>query len=220
MAADIDTRCCCNSLLLACAQTCAHLCHASDGAHSSLRVVCLFACLFVCLCGGWPSYRLNAYLDFVAAKARGDLMTTAQWMRKFIQGHPHYQRDSVVTDEISFDLLKRMQDISEGLLKGFSVLEGHRYTRREAQGKAQAQRERERRTDTHTQTQTHTQTHTHRHRHTRTHTHRHTDTQTHTHTCTVQFTTITPLGGHAGLPQHPCNPPPSGSLDCCWSSLT
>merc|ERR1719326_1926576 len=32
------------------------------------------------------SYRLNAYLDFVAAKARGDLMTTAQWMRKFIQG--------------------------------------------------------------------------------------------------------------------------------------
>ena len=41
-------------------------------------------------------------------------MTTASWIRQFLTSHPAYQQDSVVTDEMTFDLIKRMKEISEG----------------------------------------------------------------------------------------------------------
>ena len=42
-------------------------------------------------------------------------MTTAMWIRHFLTSHPLYKQDSVVTEEMTFDLIKRMQDISEGV---------------------------------------------------------------------------------------------------------
>ena len=45
----------------------------------------------------------------------GELMTTAAWVRQFLTSHPTYKQDSVVNEEMTFDLIKRMQEISEGV---------------------------------------------------------------------------------------------------------
>ena len=39
-------------------------------------------------------------------------MTNASWMRHFVMNHPAYKHDSVVTDEIAYDLLWKMTQIS------------------------------------------------------------------------------------------------------------
>ncbi len=39
-------------------------------------------------------------------------MTNATWMRHFVANHPAYKHDSVVTDEIAYDLLWKMKKIS------------------------------------------------------------------------------------------------------------
>ena len=41
-------------------------------------------------------------------------MTTARWIRKFVTSHPKYKHDSVVSDEITYDLVCELKDISEG----------------------------------------------------------------------------------------------------------
>ncbi len=41
-------------------------------------------------------------------------MTTAHWMREFVRNHPKYKYDSVVTEEINYDLLKACMDITNG----------------------------------------------------------------------------------------------------------
>lgn len=54
------------------------------------------------------------YLKLISMRATGELDTCATWMRKFVQTHPEYQQDSVVTQPIAFDLLSRIADISSG----------------------------------------------------------------------------------------------------------
>ncbi|CAF3157169.1 unnamed protein product [Rotaria sp. Silwood2] len=39
-------------------------------------------------------------------------MTNATWMRHFVANHPAYKHDSVVTDEIAYDLLWKMKKIA------------------------------------------------------------------------------------------------------------
>jgi glutamate--cysteine ligase catalytic subunit len=39
-------------------------------------------------------------------------MTNATWMRHFVSNHPSYKHDSVVTDEIAYDLLWKMKKIT------------------------------------------------------------------------------------------------------------
>jgi glutamate--cysteine ligase catalytic subunit len=39
-------------------------------------------------------------------------MTNATWMRHFVANHPAYKHDSVVTDEIAYDLLWKMKQIT------------------------------------------------------------------------------------------------------------
>ena len=43
-------------------------------------------------------------------------MTTAAWLRDFVTSHPDYKQDSVVTDEIAYDLVTACEDI--GLVSG------------------------------------------------------------------------------------------------------
>lgn len=38
-------------------------------------------------------------------------MTTAAWLRQFVTSHPDYKKDSVVTDEIAYDLVVACQEI-------------------------------------------------------------------------------------------------------------
>lgn len=58
--------------------------------------------------------RLTAYLDFVGDRAAGRLMTTATYMRRYLEAHPAYGRDSVVTEDMTYDLLEHLRAIVAG----------------------------------------------------------------------------------------------------------
>lgn len=58
--------------------------------------------------------RLLTYLDFISERASGALCTNAAYIRNFIRRHPRYNGDSVVTDEINYDLMKNLQGITRG----------------------------------------------------------------------------------------------------------
>lgn len=60
--------------------------------------------------------RLTLYLDFISRRSRGELLTPATWMRRYVRNHPSYMGDSVVTDEIAYDLMIECRDIGEGTL--------------------------------------------------------------------------------------------------------
>lgn len=71
--------------------------------------------------------RLGKYLDLVQHRAdgtsstqfiathltynAGSLITTATWMRHFVRSHPSYQFDSVITEEINYDLMRAVDDM-------------------------------------------------------------------------------------------------------------
>ena len=55
--------------------------------------------------------RLFEYLDFVRKRSTGELQTTATWMRNFVRSHPAYKFDSVVSEEINYDLLKEVDEM-------------------------------------------------------------------------------------------------------------
>lgn len=49
--------------------------------------------------------KLGKYIDLIRQRAAGAIPTTALWIREFVSRHPGYKQDSVVTDEINYDLL-------------------------------------------------------------------------------------------------------------------
>ncbi len=44
------------------------------------------------------------------------------WIRQFVHKHPKYNHDSVVGEEVAYDLLKRIDDIARGTVKEPSLL--------------------------------------------------------------------------------------------------
>jgi glutamate--cysteine ligase catalytic subunit len=58
--------------------------------------------------------KINSYLDFVEARANGSLRTTAAWMRDFVLKHPGYQQDSKVSDQVAYDLMWTLSQMSTG----------------------------------------------------------------------------------------------------------
>jgi len=55
---------------------------------------------------------ISQYLDLIRGRASGKLMTTAKYIRTLIRKHPDYRFDSVVTDRINYDLMKKCDRIS------------------------------------------------------------------------------------------------------------
>lgn len=51
---------------------------------------------------------------FIQLRASGKICTLAHWMRRFVITHPAYKKDSVVSEEINYDLVKTMGDIAQG----------------------------------------------------------------------------------------------------------
>ena len=51
------------------------------------------------------------YADVFIDSVSGTLGTTATWMRNFIRSHPAYKKDSVVSQEINYDLLKAADEM-------------------------------------------------------------------------------------------------------------
>jgi glutamate--cysteine ligase catalytic subunit len=54
------------------------------------------------------------YLRLISKRASGELPTTAAWIRQFVSSHPDYKHDSVVSEKITYDLMKRIKAISDG----------------------------------------------------------------------------------------------------------
>ncbi len=46
----------------------------------------------------------------------GELLTNAAWIRKFVHSHPDYHYDSIVSEKVTYDLVRRLKDISEDVV--------------------------------------------------------------------------------------------------------
>jgi len=69
--------------------------------------------------------KLRKYLELVRMRSNGTLSTTATWMRDFIRSHPAYKKDSVISQEINYDLLKAADEIERGVRKAPDLLPSH-----------------------------------------------------------------------------------------------
>lgn len=58
--------------------------------------------------------QISKYLDFIEQRATGALITPATWQRNFVRNHPAYKGDSVVSQEIAYDLMVACKEIGEG----------------------------------------------------------------------------------------------------------
>ncbi|KAK6865011.1 glutamate-cysteine ligase catalytic subunit [Apiospora arundinis] len=56
---------------------------------------------------------LATYLDLIRRRASGELWTAARWIRDFVDRHPAYQHDSVVSDEVTKSLVGSVIDITD-----------------------------------------------------------------------------------------------------------
>eukprot|EP00172_Hildenbrandia_rubra_P002640 Plantae.Rhodophyta-Hildenbrandia_rubra.ctg3638.p1 GENE.Plantae.Rhodophyta-Hildenbrandia_rubra.ctg3638~~Plantae.Rhodophyta-Hildenbrandia_rubra.ctg3638.p1 ORF type:complete len:732 (-),score=106.62 Plantae.Rhodophyta-Hildenbrandia_rubra.ctg3638:1155-3350(-) len=65
---------------------------------------------------------LSTYMEFVAARASGNLCTTATHMRRFVQKHPKYRKDSNVGPELTYDLLSHCRAITAGVVRAPELL--------------------------------------------------------------------------------------------------
>eukprot|EP01089_Gocevia_fonbrunei_P021007 TRINITY_DN7979_c0_g1_i1.p1 TRINITY_DN7979_c0_g1~~TRINITY_DN7979_c0_g1_i1.p1 ORF type:complete len:113 (+),score=28.97 TRINITY_DN7979_c0_g1_i1:231-569(+) len=57
---------------------------------------------------------VERYLLLIEKRASGELMTTAAWLRKQVVEHKSYKCDSVVSEEIAYDLVKKCNNILDG----------------------------------------------------------------------------------------------------------
>ena len=58
---------------------------------------------------------ISQYLCFISSKASGKTVTTAKWIRDFVRNHPDYKFDSIITEQINYDLLTEINKITKGL---------------------------------------------------------------------------------------------------------
>jgi glutamate--cysteine ligase catalytic subunit len=61
--------------------------------------------------------KVDAYLKLIENKANGKCKTSAAWMRDFVVNHKLYACDSIVSEEIAYDLMWELWQISNGLFE-------------------------------------------------------------------------------------------------------
>jgi len=61
--------------------------------------------------------KLNCYLQFISERASGKLSTNATWIREFVTSHPAYDKNSVVSHEIAYDLFVTIDKIQKKIIK-------------------------------------------------------------------------------------------------------
>jgi glutamate--cysteine ligase catalytic subunit len=72
--------------------------------------------------------RIDEFLTLVSQRASGGLVTPATWMRDFVAAHPAYKKDSVVSQDIAYDLMLWCDEIGRGVrscpeLHGQTIIE-------------------------------------------------------------------------------------------------
>lgn len=65
---------------------------------------------------------VDKYLGLISSRANGKLKTFARWQRDFVQSHPDYKHDSVITPSINYDLITTLADIEQGKKGDASLL--------------------------------------------------------------------------------------------------
>ncbi|KAL0895616.1 hypothetical protein ABMA27_011707 [Loxostege sticticalis] len=65
---------------------------------------------------------VQQYLKLIQKRASGEISTMATWMRHFITTHPNYNKDSVVSEKINYDLLKTAHGIQTGSIPAPTLL--------------------------------------------------------------------------------------------------
>lgn len=60
---------------------------------------------------------LIKFVDYFERKTKGELWTDAKYIRKFINDHPKYNKNSIISEEINFDLITHILDIQNGVIK-------------------------------------------------------------------------------------------------------
>lgn len=48
--------------------------------------------------------KICSYMCYMCQRMKGENMSGAQWIRKFIQDHPSYKKDSLIPEEVMYDL--------------------------------------------------------------------------------------------------------------------
>ncbi|KAL8947953.1 MAG: hypothetical protein Q9222_005812 [Ikaeria aurantiellina] len=56
---------------------------------------------------------LARYLDLIRKRASGQVWTAAKWIRHFVRGHGEYKGDSVVSERVTYDLVKTVEQITQ-----------------------------------------------------------------------------------------------------------
>lgn len=59
----------------------------------------------------WSSFTLVSSYIANSLCFVGSLLTAATWIRNFVQSHPDYKQDSVVSQEINYDLLTAIDEM-------------------------------------------------------------------------------------------------------------
>ncbi|ODV97311.1 hypothetical protein PACTADRAFT_49044 [Pachysolen tannophilus NRRL Y-2460] len=57
-------------------------------------------------------FKIRTYLKLVSYRASGEIPTTAKYIRNFVLNHPNYAKDSIVSKEINFDLIKNLSKLT------------------------------------------------------------------------------------------------------------
>lgn len=58
--------------------------------------------------------KIFSYLKLISDRASLKTKTTARFMRDFIDAHPEYRHDSIIEDDVAYDLLQMMDKIGKG----------------------------------------------------------------------------------------------------------
>ena len=57
---------------------------------------------------------LFQYFNFLRLKSSGELTTNAKFIRQFVLNHPDYKKDSIVSEQINYDLFCQIDKIVSG----------------------------------------------------------------------------------------------------------
>jgi glutamate--cysteine ligase catalytic subunit len=60
----------------------------------------------------------NVYLEFLRKRSRGLIPTGAKFIRDFVLQHPAYKKDSIVTQEIAYDLISMIEKLESSGKEG------------------------------------------------------------------------------------------------------
>ena len=80
-------------------------------------------------CDSETKEKVASYMDFIAKRASGELITPATWIRNFVTTHPDYKKDSLVSELIAYDLMMTVNEIGLGRQPCPEVLGDNRITK-------------------------------------------------------------------------------------------